>query len=55
MSKVEFTSYGGSGGIVTGSHHQIRVDDEIFGLDCEMFQGSQDLEEHNNDNIPTIF
>lgn len=51
MSKVEFTSYGGSG-TVTGSHHQIRVDDEIFGLDCGMFQGSQDLEEHNNDNIP---
>lgn len=48
---ISFISYGGSQE-VTGSKHQLKIDNEIYGIDCGFFQGSQDLEQHNKDLIP---
>lgn len=50
---ISFTSYGGSQE-VTGSHHQLKIDNEIYGIDGGFFQGSQELESHNKDLPPNI-
>lgn len=44
---ISFTSRGASSGEVTGSKHELRIDDEVYLLDCGGWQGSQELEAQN--------
>lgn len=46
---ISLTSYGGCDGVVTGSRHILRIDNEKYMADCGAFMGSQDLERKNRE------
>lgn len=48
---VSLTSFGGSGGIVTGSKHLLDIDGDQFLVDCGQYQGSQELELNNRESF----
>lgn len=51
---ISFISYGGSSGIVTGSKHLLKIDNEEYLIDCGFYQGSQELEQKNKEPFKFI-
>ena len=49
MAKLTFL---GAAGTVTGSKHLVENGDQRFLLDCGLFQGARDFEEHNSQPLP---